>query len=238
MANISQTTQFKKNSSTSFIVKNIAPRGKRIQVFSYPIANQMTRDLLSIPYVSEEDIRHSLLKGEIMMKIRNKELEIVFTDINLLQFNEEQKAFIKSAGVSDNYLSLAPDGIKENINGVEIGIPQFHPEVDPILAVTEAFYPYIDKAPVLGLKIKENIPLLGLKNGVNRVFMTPDKFINGIYLESEYSIVIRHNGRVLDPLADYDLSESGGLGTGYDTIFFKAFVPTQFSSILANYTVK
>lgn len=94
MSNVNNTTEFEK-SSTYFIVKNIAPRGKTIQVFRYPILNQRTRDLLAIPYISEADIRHSLLKGELMMKIRNKEIEVVYSDIDLLQFNPDQRTFLQ-----------------------------------------------------------------------------------------------------------------------------------------------
>lgn len=207
MANVYRTTEFAKNSSTCFVVKNIAPRGKTIQIFRYPILNHRTRDLLAIPYVSEADIRHSLLKGELMMKIKTKEIEVVQSDIDLLQFNNEQKQFLKNAGV---------------IKGLEIGLEQ----LDPSIIFGS------------GLPVRENIPLLGVRNGVNRVFMTPEKFINGSYMGSEYSIHIRHNGRGLDPYLDYEISESGGIGTGYDTIFFKSFTPSAFNSILADYVVK
>ncbi len=207
MGNVYRTTEFIKNSSTCFVVKNIAPRGKTIQIFRYPILNQRTRDLLAIPYVSEADIRHSLLKGELMMKIKTKEIEVVQSDIDLLQFNNEQKQFLKNAGV---------------IKGLEIGLEQLDPSV------------VFGGGP----PIRENITLLGVRNGINRSFMTPEKFINGTYMGSEYSIHIRHNGRGLDPNLDYDISESGGPGTGYDTIFFKSFTPSVFNSILADYVVK
>lgn len=206
MSGVHRTTEFVKNSSTCFVVKNIAPRGKRIQVFRYPIANQQTRDLLAIPYISEADIRHSLLKGELMMKIKNKEIEVVQSDISLLQFNNEQKQFLKGAGV---------------IKGLEIGLEQLAPSV--VLGT--------------GFPVRENVSLLGIRNGINRIFMTPEKFLNGNYMGSTYSIKIRHNGRGLDPDLDYDISESGGPGTGYDTIFFKSFTPSLFNSILADYTV-
>jgi hypothetical protein len=209
MSGVHRTTEFEKNSSTSFVVKNIAPRGKRIQIFRYPIANQQTRDLLAIPYVSEADIRHSLLKGELMIKIKNKEIEVVQSDIDLLQFNNEQKQFLKSAGV---------------VKGLEIGIEQ----LDPSIALGGAG----------NVIVRENVMLLGARDGVNRIFMTPEKFITGLYLGSIYSIRIRHNGRGMDPDLDYDISESGGAGTGYDTIFFKSFTPSLFNSILADYTVK
>lgn len=93
-------TYFPKHPSTKFVVQNIAPGNKRIKVFQYPIVNGATRDLLTIPGISEADIRHSLLKGELLIKIQNREIVIVDSDIDLLQFNEDQKAFLQSAGVS------------------------------------------------------------------------------------------------------------------------------------------
>ena len=67
-------TWYQKQCPTVFRVKNIAKDGKRIRIFKYPIKNGTARDLMEIPYVSEADIRHSLLKGELFMKIICKEL--------------------------------------------------------------------------------------------------------------------------------------------------------------------
>lgn len=85
---------------TFFIVKNIAPNNKRIRIFQYPINNGQTRDILAIPGVSEADIRHSLLKGELLVKLQHQEITIVQSDIDLLQFNDVQKAFLQSAGIT------------------------------------------------------------------------------------------------------------------------------------------
>jgi hypothetical protein len=51
--------------NTSFIVRNISPQNKTINIFQYPINMDQTRDLLAIPGVSDGDIRSSLLKGEV-----------------------------------------------------------------------------------------------------------------------------------------------------------------------------
>lgn len=93
-------TIFPKNSSTRFVVLNIAPNRKRIKIFGYPINNGQTRDLLTIPFVSEADIRHSLLKGELLKKIQCNEIRIVDSDIDLLQFNDEQKTFLQNVGLN------------------------------------------------------------------------------------------------------------------------------------------
>lgn len=84
----------------SFIVRNITPdRMKTIKIFNYPILYNQTRDLLQIPGVAEQDIRASLLKGEIRQKILVKDIVIEYSDIDLLQFNDDQKDFLREAGV-------------------------------------------------------------------------------------------------------------------------------------------
>ena len=51
-----------------FIVQNIGTKPKKtIRIFNYPIRYGHVRDLLRIPGVSEESIRASLLKGEIII---------------------------------------------------------------------------------------------------------------------------------------------------------------------------
>lgn len=83
-----------------FIVRNVTPDGnKTIKIFNYPILFNTTRDILQIPGVSESDIRASLLKGELRHKILAKDIVIEESDIDLLQFNDEQKAFLQAAGV-------------------------------------------------------------------------------------------------------------------------------------------
>ncbi len=100
----------KKNGS--FVVKNVCPdRKKTIKIFNYPINYGMTRDILQIPGVGESDIRASLLKGELRHKILAKDIIILESDIDLLQFNIEQKSFLQSAGI---------------INGLEVSADQFH----------------------------------------------------------------------------------------------------------------
>lgn len=83
-----------------FIVKNITPdRKKTIRIFNQPINYGDTRDLLQAPGVSESNIRASLLKGELRHRILAKDIEVICSDIDLLQFNDDQKFFLQQAGV-------------------------------------------------------------------------------------------------------------------------------------------
>jgi len=99
MTNVGQYTPGK-NPSTRFVVRNIAPGNKRVRVFQYPIGNGLERDLLAIPGISEADIRHSLLKGQLLEKLKAKEIIVIDSDIDLLQFNDDQKAFLVAHGVN------------------------------------------------------------------------------------------------------------------------------------------
>jgi hypothetical protein len=83
-----------------FVVQNIINNSnKTIKVFDYPIPVGMVRDLLRIPGVSESSIRASLLKGELRNKIIAKEIRVICSDIDLIQFNDDQKIFLLSNGV-------------------------------------------------------------------------------------------------------------------------------------------
>lgn len=99
MTNVGQYTPGK-NPSTKFVVRNIAAGNKRVRIFNYPIGNGLERDLLAIPGISEADIRHSLLKGQLLYKLTHNEITIVDSDIDLLQFNDDQKAFLQAHGVT------------------------------------------------------------------------------------------------------------------------------------------
>lgn len=188
---------FKRNGC--FVVRNITPdRKKIIKIFNYPILYNTTRDLLQIPGVAESDIRASLLKGELRHKILAKDIVVECSDIDLLQFNDDQKAFLQSAGI---------------INGLSISN--------------------------LGYSWRQEISLIGIKNGSNRIFYTPEKFVNGLFTTGDvFHIEIKHNGKDLYESVDYTIAESGGAGTGYDTINLISFAPVSKSLLYANYVVK
>jgi hypothetical protein len=88
---------------------------------------------------------------------------------------------------------------------------------------------------------KQKESLIGSVDGLNRVFVVPnsDKFINGPYNSNDFRIYVTHNGHGMKENLDYKVSESGGVGTGLDTITFISFTPLPGRSILeASYVIK
>lgn len=201
MPGVGFNTIFRKQCPTVFKIQNIAPGGKRIKVFTLPLVNGGIRDLMDIPHVSEADIRHSLLKGELNIKIRAGEIHIVDSNIDLLQFDECHKQFLMDAGI---------------IKGLEVtgGITQI---------------PFV---------FKQGMSLIGVQDGINTTFTTLDPFIQGTFGNNTFKILIRHNGRVLQEGSDYVVLESGGVGTGYDTVIFKCTVPGVDSEVIVDYVIE
>jgi hypothetical protein len=166
----------KKNGT--FTVRNITPdRKKTIKIFNYPILYNTTRDLLQIPGVAEADIRASLLKGELRHKILAKDIVIEASDIDLLQFNIDQKLFLQNAGVVDG-LSVAQ---------AQLGEPWLSDQ-----------------------------HFIGIQNSINTIFYTATKFL----ARPNDGATVFFNGMRMNIGNDYLISESGGPGTGYDTIIF------------------
>lgn len=198
MSTVGFRTWHRKISDTVFIVKNIASEGKRIRIFQYPIRNGYERDLLAIPYVSEADIRHSLLKGELLTKFLANEITVTRSNIDLLQFDNTQKSFLESMGI---------------LNGLD---------------VSSVSFPFL---------FKQGLSLIGTQDGVNRIFTTPNKFINGSISNNIFRISIRHNGRELVEGNDFITSESGGAGTGYDTVIFTNTLPDAESVVVVDYVI-
>lgn len=88
----------------------------------------------------------------------------------------------------------------------------------------------------LVLGARWNVLLLGPCNGVNRVFTTPEPFLHGTYYGAEPRLRLRHNGRALEEGTDFEVSESGGPGTGFDTVAMVSLTPNGRSRLLADYT--
>lgn len=76
------------------------------------------------------------------------------------------------------------------------------------------------------------VGLLGVMNGVNRVFMTPGIFVNQLGGDT---LQLYYNGQRLLEVDDYTLSESGGSGPGYDTVTL-LFAPKPGDKLTADYT--
>lgn len=193
----------------TFVVQNISNPPKVVRVFNFPIPYGTARDLMQIPGVAEDDIRASLLKGELNIKIKAKELTILDSDINLLQFNSTQYAFLSSAGVSTG-IHITP----AQASGLSTG------------------------GGSVTYTLKQGVVPVGSRNGTNRVFFTPDLFLDGAYNGNIFRLAVLFNGRQLVKGVDYEISKTGNSpGTGYNTITFISLTPPNNAQIYVDYAV-
>lgn len=78
--------------------------------------------------------------------------------------------------------------------------------------------------------VRRNIPLNGTKDGVNRTFTVPNS--EKYYHTSDLSISVFMNGQKLVYGTNYTVAESGGAGTGYDTVEFTTDPPRDSTDTL------
>jgi len=83
--------------------------------------------------------------------------------------------------------------------------------------------------------LRWDVSLLGLKNELNTVFTTPEDFRQDTYM----AVRVFYNGQRLRVGVgnDYLVSESGGPGTGYDTITLLGIAPHTDDNLTADYAV-
>lgn len=88
--------------------------------------------------------------------------------------------------------------------------------------------------PDIPTALRTNVVPLGTVNGVNTVFTTPDNFVHdGVTNEAVFLRGLRRSEGAGN---DYVASESGGAGTGYDTITF-ARAPKTGDNIVLDYYI-
>jgi len=85
-------------------------------------------------------------------------------------------------------------------------------------------------------KFREDRELVGVINGVNAVYSLPDGD-KAFYAEPGVKIKVLYNGQRMHEgaLNDFITSESGGPGSGYDTITFIDIKPVLGDVITADY---
>jgi hypothetical protein len=74
---------------------------------------------------------------------------------------------------------------------------------------------------------KYNIALVGAVNGVNQAYATPDKF-------DAATFSLYYNGQRLVRPEDFEISESFGAGSGYDTVT-TTFAPRVGDRLFVDY---
>ncbi len=79
--------------------------------------------------------------------------------------------------------------------------------------------------------------LIGLRNGINVTYQTPglEKFAHNLPF---FDISISFNGSRLALLDDYLVAESGGLGTGFDTVILVVPPPLPDDHLFADYILQ
>jgi hypothetical protein len=84
-------------------------------------------------------------------------------------------------------------------------------------------------------RYRTEVTPLGLLDQSNQVFTVPfgDKFLQNVPF---FAIEVYYNGVLQTLLWDYTVSESGGSGTGFDTITL-AYAPYSNDSLVVNYIV-
>lgn len=134
----------RKTDNTKFVVKNITD--KRIKVFTMKLLPGQEYDLMNISFVSEADIKESLLKGELRTSLEFNKIQIVESTISLVQYGSDFISFMES---STDLLTI---GIRDKFNEKEVrGLRDLPAPVNGIITLNEnnALY-YIFGAVNLG----------------------------------------------------------------------------------------
>lgn len=85
---------------------------------------------------------------------------------------------------------------------------------------------------------RQFVELAGVQDGVNQVFTLPEVAVHN--MPNGLQVKVYLNGLLLRPgsTRDYEVSESGGVGTGYDTVtFLNGLAPKARDSLWADYVV-
>jgi len=96
--------------------------------------------------------------------------------------------------------------------------------------------PRARKLFVLKKLFRQGQVLIGTKNGINKVFTTPDDFLHGDADGDGIEIQVLRNGKreLIGLYNDFVVGESGGAGTGYDMITFRK-APRKNETLLVDY---
>lgn len=91
--------------TTTFVIKNKSK--KAIIIFGVKINPGLSYDLMQIPGVSEHDIRSSVVKGELLGKLKANQIEIIDVNIDLYTDDDQLGSFLSSKGISSAKTSVA-----------------------------------------------------------------------------------------------------------------------------------
>jgi hypothetical protein len=107
-----------KQATVVFKVRNISRIRKTVSIFNVNLKYNNVIDVLGITGVSQNDIENSLLKGQLRRKILAGDIEVVESNIELLQYDENEKQFLESAGIVSGVNGGALDVVTPTTVGV------------------------------------------------------------------------------------------------------------------------
>lgn len=158
----------------------------------------------------------------------------------------DTRDLLKIPGVSESDIraSLLKGEIRNKLLAGEITV--IASDID-LLQFNDAQKKFLQSAGIInGLQItsynlnvnrKEDVQLLGSVNDINTVFTCPD----GIFIQNAtYKIIVYRNGVKQFLGDDYFVAESGGIGTGYNTVIFNTApttTPAPLDVITADYYI-
>lgn len=79
-----------------FVIANVNYTKKNIAIFGHSIRYGATLDLMKVRGISEDDIKDSLIKGDLRHKIDNKDIKVMISNIHLITFDPNFKAFLNA----------------------------------------------------------------------------------------------------------------------------------------------
>ena len=88
------------SSTVSFIIRNNSSINRTIKVFNLKLLPGQTVDLMSIPGVTEDDIRNELIRGSLRSLFAGKSLTVVSSTVNFSTADLTQAAFLSSIGLT------------------------------------------------------------------------------------------------------------------------------------------
>ncbi|KKN61010.1 hypothetical protein LCGC14_0526350 [marine sediment metagenome] len=94
---------------SKFIVRNRVQ--KAVMLFGQKVEPGGSYDLMTIPYISESDIQHSLLKGTLRNKLSIGEIRVTDSNINLVQYSPEFTTFLQSIGITAGISPVSATGV-------------------------------------------------------------------------------------------------------------------------------
>lgn len=146
---------------------------------------------------------------------------------------------IPSSLTQEDYQRFFLSRLRQVIFG---NVPGTHHWFDDFLA--QGIFSLKDLTALAQAPIRTGFAFGDPRDGINRIFHTsPLKFIHDP-LVSGKTIEVWHNGRRLMQTAnahpgagDYTVAESGGVGTGFDTVVLLTFAPVGTSALVADFQI-